>query len=160
VDFAQHEQDRMQLRVLSNTGTEFRIAWKWELLTSYGCLKKDCSLETFGHIICYWQFFCINPWPQVIISPSFLIWFLLPTNGRGLLLHLNTLRHTTLIRNPLDEGSGPSQRPLSENTQHLKQKNIHAHVGIQPAVPVSWRPQTYILDRATTGIGHFLIFTK
>ena len=47
-----------------------------------------------------------------------------------------------------------SQRPLRDNTQHSQQTNIHApQEGFEPTISASQRPQTYALDRATTGTG-------
>jgi hypothetical protein len=51
----------------------------------------------------------------------------------------------------------PTQRLLSENTQHSQQTDIHAPVGFETAVTVRERPQTYALDRGATGIGINLI---
>ena len=46
-----------------------------------------------------------------------------------------------------------SQRPLPDNTQHSRQTNIHAPVGLEPTISAGERPQTYALDRAATGTG-------
>jgi hypothetical protein len=50
-------------------------------------------------------------------------------------------------------GIGPSQRPLSDNTQHSQETDVHAQAGFEPAIQASERPQTYALDRAVTEIG-------
>jgi hypothetical protein len=46
----------------------------------------------------------------------------------------------------------PTQRPLSENTQHSQETSM-PQAGFEPAIPASERPQTHALDRAATGIG-------
>ena len=43
--------------------------------------------------------------------------------------------------------------PLPDNTQR-SQETSTLPAGFEPAVPTSEQPQTYALDRATTGIGH------
>jgi len=49
----------------------------------------------------------------------------------------------------------PSQRPLPDNTQHSKDRDIHAlSAGFEPAIPRSKWPQTHLLEYVTTGIGH------
>jgi len=51
-----------------------------------------------------------------------------------------------------------SQRPLSDNTQQSQETNIHAPVGFEPTISAGERPQTYVLDRAATGIGTDCIY--
>ena len=47
-----------------------------------------------------------------------------------------------------------SQRPLPDNTQHLKQTNSHAPLAVfEPAIRASERPQTHALDRYGIRIG-------
>ena len=41
------------------------------------------------------------------------------------LSRLHDHRHTTRSRTPLDERSARTQRPLSDNTQHSQEKDIH-----------------------------------
>ena len=50
----------------------------------------------------------------------------------------------------------PTQRPLSNNTQHSQQTDIYAQAGFETAIPASERPQTHALDRAATGTGSLL----
>jgi hypothetical protein len=63
------------------------------------------------------------------------------------------LRHTTLGKTPLDEGS--AQR----RDVYLKSHNIHnrqismAVAGFETAIPARGQPQTHALDRAATGTG-------
>jgi hypothetical protein len=72
---------------------------------------------------------------------------------RGLLLCLITLRHTTLGRTPLDEGSVRRRDLyLTTHNTHNRQTSIPA-AGFEPATPASERPQTHALDRADTEIG-------
>jgi hypothetical protein len=49
-----------------------------------------------------------------------------------------TLRHTTLGMTVLD---APSQRPLPDNTQRLRQTSV-LQAGLEPEIPASERPQT------------------
>jgi hypothetical protein len=68
-------------------------------------------------------------------------------------LHDHTLRHTTLGRTPLDEGSA-RRRDLyltTHNTQ--KRQTSKPPAGFEPTIPASERPQTHALDCAATGIG-------
>ena len=44
-------------------------------------------------------------------------------------------------------------RPLPENTQQSKEKDILGVAQFEPAIPANERPQTHALDRAATGIG-------
>ena len=46
-----------------------------------------------------------------------------------------TLRYTTLSRAPLGGGIGPSQKPLSLNTQHSQAADIHDDGGIRTRSP-------------------------
>jgi hypothetical protein len=74
----------------------------------------------------------------------------LPTHCRctGLLLHVITLKQTTLGRSSLKEGSA-RRRDLYLTTYntHKRQTSI-ALMGFEPVPPASERPQTYALDRA------------
>jgi len=63
-----------------------------------------------------------------------------------------TLRHATLGRNPVDEGSVHRRDFRLYNTQHSQQTHIHAFDGIRTAILGNERPQTHALDRAATGI--------
>ena len=52
-----------------------------------------------------------------------------------------------------------SQRPLTDNTQHLQKISI-PQVGFEPTISVGERPQTYAIDRAATGTGRRRLVTK
>jgi hypothetical protein len=69
----------------------------------------------------------------------------------------HTQTHTRVGRTPLDEGSA-HRRDLYPTRQTLyKRKTCMPPVGFEPAFPASARPQTYFLDRATTGIGKYIV---
>ena len=80
-----------------------------------------------------------------------------PAVGHGLLIHEVSTSHTTTIHS-LHDSSGRvislSQRPVPDNTQHSKQ-DAHPYppVGFEPTISAGERPQTFVLDRATTGTG-------
>jgi hypothetical protein len=81
-----------------------------------------------------------------------------PLGGLGLListLHDHThLRHTTLGRTPLDEGSARRRDLyLTTHNTHNRQTSMPP-VGFEPAIPVSKRPKTHALDRMDTAIGY------
>jgi hypothetical protein len=73
-----------------------------------------------------------------------------PPHYRGFTI---TLRHTTLGRTPLDEGSArhTDLYLTTHNTQ--KRQTSMPPPGFKPTIPASERPQTHALDRAATGIG-------
>jgi hypothetical protein len=65
-----------------------------------------------------------------------------------------TFRHTTLGRNPLDEG--PARRRdlyLTTHNTHKRQTSMPPAV-FEPSIPAGERPQTHALDRSATGIGY------
>jgi len=67
-----------------------------------------------------------------------------------------TLRHTTHGRTPLDEWSVRRRDLyLTTNNTHKTHTNIPP-ARFEPAIPASERPQTYVLDRAATGIGSLI----
>ena len=70
-----------------------------------------------------------------------------------------TLRHTTLGRTPLDERSA-RHKDLYRTTHntHNGQTSM-SPVGFEPTISAGERPQTHALDRATTGIGFFCLYT-
>jgi len=69
----------------------------------------------------------------------------LPTHcsSRGLLFHLITLRHTTVGRTPLDEGS--ARRKYLYMTNTTLTTDIKASRGIRASNPSKQRPQTHAL---------------
>jgi hypothetical protein len=69
-----------------------------------------------------------------------------------------TLRHTTLGKSPLDEGSA-RRRDLYLTTHNTHNRAISmSPLGFEPIIPTSERPQTHALDRAANGIGIYGIF--
>ena len=63
------------------------------------------------------------------------------------------LRHTTHVRTPLDEWSDRRRDLyLTIHNTHMRQTFMSA-AEFEPAFPVSKRPQTNAIERATTGIG-------
>jgi hypothetical protein len=63
------------------------------------------------------------------------------------------LRHTTVGRTPLDEGSA-RRRDLYLTTHNTyKRQTSMPPVGFEPTILVSKRPKTHNLDRTATGIG-------
>jgi len=70
-----------------------------------------------------------------------------------LLLHLIILRHTTLGRTPLDEGSA-RRRDLYLTTHNTHNRHTSMPpVGFEPAALANERPLIYALDSAAAGIG-------
>jgi hypothetical protein len=84
---------------------------------------------------------------------SFLVWPILPNHCRcsRLLLHLITLRHTTLVRTPLGEGSA-RRKDLTTHNTHKKHTPM-TPTGFEPAIPASKRVQIHVLNRVAIGIG-------
>jgi hypothetical protein len=73
-----------------------------------------------------------------------------PLVGKGFTI---TLRHTTLGRTPLDEGSVRRRdNYLTTDSTHKGQISMLTAV-FEPATPASERPHTHALDRAATAIG-------
>ena len=86
--------------------------------------------------------------------------------GQGLLIidrgFTITLRHTTLCRTPLDEGSERRRDLyLTKHNTHKRQISM-SPAGFEAAIPASERPQTQALDRAATVVGgmhHYKVYT-
>jgi hypothetical protein len=92
-------------------------------------------------------------------SPS-LFYLLVHSRCRGFLwFHLITLRHTTVGRTPLDEGSARRREPYLTTQTLYKRQTSMPPVGLEPTIPASARPQTYALDCAATGIGRKVYFS-
>jgi hypothetical protein len=73
-----------------------------------------------------------------------------PPHYRGFTM---TLSYTTVGRTPLDEGSSRRRDLyLTKHNSHKGQTSMST-AGFEPAISVSERSQTHILDRAATGIG-------
>src|SRR5215468_2174774 len=92
--------------------------------------------------------------------PNFLkhspyLFYLLTVGVEVVYFHLITLRHTPQSVDSSGRGIGPSQRPVSDNTNTHKRQTSMPLVGFEPMIPASARPQTYALDHTSTGIGTF-----
>jgi hypothetical protein len=73
-----------------------------------------------------------------------------PPHYRGFTI---TLRHTTIRRSPLDEGSA-RRRDLYLTTHNIhNNKKSMPPTGFKHAIPTSEWQQTHVLDRTATGIG-------
>jgi hypothetical protein len=71
---------------------------------------------------------------------------------------LNFRYHTQTHHNRNDSSGrviGPSQRPLSANTQQSQERDVPSPVRFEPAIPARERPQTHALYRAAIGIGYY-----
>ena len=84
-----------------------------------------------------------------------------PLVGQGFLFietsrtHSDTHTHTP-GRTPLDEWSS-RRRDLYLTTHNTNKRHTNIRpAGFEPAIPASERPQTYVLDRAATGIGSLI----
>jgi hypothetical protein len=54
--------------------------------------------------------------------------------------------------------TGPSQKPLPDNTHHPQEIDINTPAGFEPAFPTRERPQTHPSDDEATGIGICIIY--
>jgi hypothetical protein len=63
-----------------------------------------------------------------------------------------TIRHTTIGRAPLDEGSARCRHLYLTTHNSYKRQTSVPSAGFEPAIPASDRPQTRALDRAATGV--------
>jgi hypothetical protein len=78
-----------------------------------------------------------------------------PPHYRGFTI---TLRHTTVGRTPLHEGSARRRDLyLTTHNSHKRQTSMPP-VGFEPAIPASARPQDPRIDLAATGIGIFVYY--
>jgi hypothetical protein len=62
------------------------------------------------------------------------------------------LRHTTICRTPLLEGSAPLRNLYLTTHKNYKRQTCLDPAGFEPAIPVREQPQTHALDRAATYI--------
>ena len=81
-----------------------------------------------------------------------------PPVGQGLLIHEISRSHTTTPHHSRQDSSGriisSSQRPLpAQHTTFITNRHPFTPVGFEPTISAGERPQTYALDRATTGTG-------
>jgi len=71
---------------------------------------------------------------SVLIKVFFFIWPNSPPVGQGLLIHEVSRSHSTTNQNRQDSSErviSPTQRPLTDNTRHSQQTDIHAPSGIR-----------------------------
>jgi len=68
---------------------------------------------------------------------------------------LITHRHTTIGRTPLYEWSARHRDPYLKTHNTHKRQNPMPPEGFETVIPASERPQTHVLDGATTGIGYW-----
>ena len=61
-----------------------------------------------------------------------------------------SLRHTTLVRTPLEERSARRRDNHLTRSTHKRQKTM-SPAGFVPTIPASQPPQTHALDHAATG---------
>jgi hypothetical protein len=73
-----------------------------------------------------------------------------PPYGRGFTI---TLRHTTIVRVPLYEGSARPRDFYLTTSIIPKRQTSMPPAGFEPLAPVNEQQQTHVLDRAATGIG-------
>ena len=105
-----------------------------------------------GEDYAVWKHLWLEPvWIEFLIFP----WldsrcWLRPPHCRGFEI---TLRHTTLGKTPADELSAPRRdHYLTTHNIHQRQSSMSA-AGFETSVPPRQRPQSYVLERAATGIG-------
>jgi hypothetical protein len=68
----------------------------------------------------------------------------------------HTQRRTTVGMTPLDEWSARRRdHYLTTHNTHDRQTSM-SPVGFEPTISAGERPQTYVLDRAATGIGRIV----
>ena len=83
-----------------------------------------------------------------------------PNASHGLLILDEVSRSHTTTHNSWWDSSwrviSPSQKSLSDNTQHSQQTST-SPVGFEPTISAGEWPQTYALDRAATGTDWFII---
>jgi hypothetical protein len=100
-------------------------------------LIKHSAAKTYGE----WIFFFCGPTSHIGSGPPHCWGFTI------------TLRHTTLIRTPLDEWSARRRDLyLTARNTHKRQTSMSS-VGFKPTIPASKQPQTHALARVATGIG-------
>ena len=98
---------------------------------------------------------CIITWPiGYLINFSFFLSLTFLPNLVRVILHLITLNDTHIQQEFSGPRTGPSQRPLPDNTQHLQQTDIHAAGGIRTRNPSIWAAPDLLLRRAATWIRH------
>jgi hypothetical protein len=85
-----------------------------------------------------------------------------PSMGHGLLIHEDSISHTTINtvgRTPLDEWSARRRDLyLTTHNTHNRQTSMPP-MGFKPTILARKRPQTYALDRVATGISATVPFS-
>ena len=71
-----------------------------------------------------------------------------------------TLRHTTLVRTPLDKWSARRRNLYLIAHSTPKRQMSMPPAGFEPAIPASERPQTHASDRAADGIRSWLVIGR
>jgi hypothetical protein len=69
-------------------------------------------------------------------------------------------RHTSLSRSPLDEWSARRRDLYLTTHNNLKGQIFIPPAGFEPTIPASERPQTQVLDRASTETGNCNIIAR
>jgi hypothetical protein len=101
------------------------------------------SMKMCGSTPCFNQNHCFFDSATAHSGPD-------PPHSRGFSI---TLRHTTIMRTPVDEWSIRRRYLyLTIHNTHKKQTSIHT-AGLEHTIPSSKRLRTHVLGRATTGIG-------
>jgi hypothetical protein len=100
----------------------------------------------------------------LILILFFLLCPVLPNlcSCKALLLRLIALNHThthLFLRTTLCEESVRRRDLYLYNPQYSQGTNTRTPAGFEPAIPASWRPQTYALERVATGIGGYYLTT-
>ena len=86
---------------------------------------------------------------------AYLFWLNSPQSGRASFTRFldHTQRRTTVGRTPLDDWSARrTDIYLTTHNSHQQQTSVHSE-GLEPKILAGELQQTYVLDRAATGIG-------
>jgi hypothetical protein len=97
-----------------------------------------------------WKIFRLNN-PQLLMARQPLV-----SHGHVFCEASRSHSRHTLGRTPWTNDQ-PNVETTTWKDTTLKQSEIHAPVGFEPAVPTSERPQTYALDHGAAGIGTNII---
>ena len=101
-----------------------------------------------------------SPMLQGSIISFYFLWRFDPIPGHGLPWRgfaITLIGHTTLSRTPLDDWSARRRDLyLTTHNSHKRQISMRS-VGFESAIPASERSQTHALDRASNGIGNWLV---
>ena len=129
--------------VLSSMETEIQVK----------LLAKDKQGVVFMELKCHRFYYILSSVVNSLKKWFICFWLNSPPVGHGLIIHEVSRSHTT-THHSRDVFCGrvinSSQRPLPNNTQHSKQRNVHVPVGFKPTILAAKRPQTYSLDRVAS----------